>query len=170
MSSIKTLVLSLLLALAVYSSAQAQDSTRLQRYGYVIGASLAFALFDYVGFNLTQNVNQSPPWIYRSVQVLTQAAISYFLYKTCGISSAIAFNIIWWTWGDDLGFYGYQLLFNMPYPWPNRTYRNDLQANHITWAGWTPIGLLRTPGSAIARDALYGQAVLGFSIALTILW
>ncbi len=163
------LFLGLLLATS-HTTLHAQDSTRLQRYEYVVGASLAFSLLDYVGFNLDINIHDNSKVVYRSLQALTQVAISYFLYKTCGLNSAIAFNLIWWTWGDDLGFYGYQMAFNMARPWPNRTYRNDLRDNHITWAGWTPIGLLRPSGSVIARDALYGQAVIGFSIALGLLW
>lgn len=168
--AMRTLLIALILVFLGSSGARAQDSTRLQRYEYVVGASLAFSLLDYVGFNLDINIHNNSTVVYRTLQVLTQAAITYILYKTCGLNSAIAFNLIWWTWGDDLGFYGYQLAFNNPAPWPNRTYRNDLRDNHITWAGWTPIGLLRPQGSAIARDALYGQAAIGFSIAMSLLW
>ncbi len=166
----KLLLIACLLSVALYSSARAQDSTRLNRYESVIGVTIAFSLFDYIGWNLDVNIHHNPVWIFRGIQVLAQAAISYFLYKTCGLNSAIAFNLIWWTWGDDLAFYGYQLGINMGSPWPNRTYRNDLQVNQITWAGWTPIGMMRSPGSVIARSALYGQAVVGFSIAMGLLW
>lgn len=170
MSPIKSFVLTLLLAVALCSASRAQDSTRVQRYEYVIGATIAYSLFDWVGWNLDVNINNNPVWIYRSVQILTQAAISYFLYKTCGLSSSVAFNLIWWTWGDDLAFYGYQYAFNVGHPWPNRTYRDDIGGNQITWAGWTPIGLLRPQGSTIARNALFGQAAIGLTVALGILW
>lgn len=166
----KAFLLCLFLLVLTAPSGRAQDSARLQRYEYVIGASLAYSFLDYVGFNLDVNIHHNTVWIYRGLQTLTQAAISYFLYKTCGLNSAIAFNVIWWSWGDDLGFYGYQLGINMGSPWPNRTYRNDLRDNQITWAGWTPIGLLRPQGSRIPRDALYGQAAVGFTVALGLLW
>jgi hypothetical protein len=166
----KKVIAIFVIVLSFSSQTRAQDSTRLERYGYVIGASLAFSLLDYVGFNLDlYKHNNNSLFVYHSIESLTGAAITYFLYKTCGLSSALSFDLIWWTWGDDLGFYGYQDAFNIA-SWRNRTAHNDLKNNQITWAGWTPIGLLRPQGSVIARSALYGQVAIGFSIAMGALW
>ncbi len=108
-------------------------------------------------------------------------AINYFLYQTCGISSAISFDLIWWTWGLDLGFSGWGDVINPAYPWINRTNSSlgtdggkfnspNAGRNAVDWAGWTPVGLLRRPKSFIALNTLYAQAVVGFSISMAILW
>jgi hypothetical protein len=170
----KTLVVTILILFLLNAPLQAQDSTRLKRIEYIIGGSLAFSLADYIGFNLVKTPNGSIFW-YRCIEATEQTAISYFLYKTCGISSVIAFNLIWWTWGDDLAYYGWTNLFNPPSDafntsdWENRT-NSGLRLTGIDWAGWTPIGLTRPQGSNIARSTLIAQAVIGLSVSLAILW
>lgn len=151
---------------------RAQDSTRVKRIEYVVGATLGFALVDYVAYNL---IRQHEGWPgnfnvgigYRLIQGTVQAAISYFLYKNFGLPSAISFNLIWWTWGDDLAYYGWGKVVNPLFSWSNS---GPLLSNHITWAGWTPVGIFRTQGSVIAPSTLYAQAIIGFSVSLAILW
>ena len=98
---------------------------------------------------------------------------SYLLYDQLGLPSAVAFNMMWWSWCDDLGFYGWANAIDPPRPpgseWENRDF-NGLKQNHITWAYWTPIGLLRPKGAVIARDALIGQAAVGATISIAQLW
>ena len=155
------------------SSLHAQDSTlqksKWQKLAYVAGAGATFSLLDYVGYSLIRSNNAAPEW-YRLVEGTVQAGISYFLYKECGISSAISFNLIWWTWGLDLGWYGWSYVLNPASDghWENRTW-SGLHLRQINWAGWTPIGLLRPHGSWIARDALYWQSIIGFAISIAIL-
>ena len=170
-----TFLATILALLILNAPLRAQDSTRLKRIEYVAGASLAFSLIDYVGLNLVRT-QHGPGFLYRCVEATEQTAISYFLYKTCGLSSVIAFNLIWWTWGDDLAYYGWTNLLNPASPnsfnsyvWENRT-NSGLLLPNINWAGWTPIGLLRPQGSWIARNALIAQAVIGFSVSIGILW
>lgn len=147
------------------------NTTKLERVSYVIGASLAFSLFDYVAFNAVvfapSNTDHSVPFAYRAVQASVQTALSYFLYKQVGLSSTVSFNLIWWTWGDDFGWYGWCNLINPAAPWYNRSF-NGLQTNGITWAGWTPIGLLRKQKTVISRDVLVSQSVIGFSLSMLI--
>ena len=148
----------------------------LVKAAYVVGASLAFSLFDYVGYSFTrpegEHFTRRDPAllsVYRVLQVAVQSAITYFLYKECGLSSAISFNLIWWTWGDDLAFNGWGYLFDPVYPpWANRE-NNDLRGNAVKWAGWTPIGLTRRQGTIIPTDVLIPQAIVGFSISMAIL-
>ncbi|MDP4199691.1 MAG: hypothetical protein Q8922_03710 [Bacteroidota bacterium] len=165
----------LLVLLCFGSPSRAQDSARFARLGYVIGASVAFSLADYVGYSLARvdNVNGHAPIWYRLIESSVQAGMSYLLYEKFGLPSTIAFNLIWWTWGDDLGYYGWANALNPGKQsvgvWENRE-GNGLRSNHITWASWTPIGVLRPPGSLIARDALIAQAMVGFSVSMAILW
>jgi hypothetical protein len=148
-------------------SESAKTLTRIDRIGYVCGASLAFSLFDYVGFNATKSSTTALS-VYRVLQVATQSGITYFLYKECGLSSAISFNLIWWTWGDDIGYFGWAYAFNPKPPWEGR-YHNGLQSYDISWASWTPIGLTRKKGSLIDKATLVIQAMFGFSISIAIL-
>ena len=163
----KLFPLILLSGLLLNSPVRAQDSTRLARFEYVIGSTLAFSMFDYFGFNIV-----STEWhegaIYRVLQVGAQAAITYFLYKNLGLSSAISFNLIWWTWGTDLTYYGWANAFNS-FAWEGRKH-TGLMGDEIDWAWWTPIGLLRPKDSQIARSALIAQAVVGLSVSIAIIW
>ena len=148
-------------------SESAKDLTKIERIGYVCGASLAFSLFDYIGSNATKN-NNGARTAYRILEVTVQTAITYFLYKKCGLNSAISFNVIWWTWGDDLAYYGWAYVFNPKPPWEGRNY-NGFQGDAISWASWTPIGLTRKKDSLIDKATISIQAMLGFSISIAIL-
>jgi hypothetical protein len=162
----KRVILILVIILSFSTLARAQDSTRLERIGYVLGSSALFGLADYFAWNTIHHPRVFLP--YRLVQGTVQAAITYFLYRKFGLSSAISFTCLWWSWCDDLGYYGWANALNS-FSWEGRTW-NGLHDTEIDWAGWTPIGLLRPQGSLIARNALIAQAVIGFSVSLAILW
>jgi hypothetical protein len=176
--SLLTLALSIAVSQAKAQNAANQDSTntdgaqRLERFEFVLGSCLAFSLADYAGYNIFVKGDQSRTGAIFGLHVFDAAfggAINYFLYKTCGLSTAISFDLVWWTWGLDLGFSGWGDVINPATPWVNRT-NSSLHSNSITWAGWTPIGLLRQQGTVIDKYALYAQAIVGFSISMPILW
>lgn len=172
---VKSLIILVLLSVALSRPLQAQtDSARWRHIEYVLGASAAFSLFDYIGYNLANRTSFLPA--YRVLQTSVQLALSYFLYKTCGLSSTIAFNLLWWTWNDDLLYYCWADLFNVKSPnalnssiWENRS-NSGLNYSSPYWAWWTPIGLLRPKHAPIARSSLLAQAAIGFSISMAILW
>lgn len=140
-------------------SESAKDRTKIERIGYVCGASLAFSLFDYIGYNLVRD-DHNAVFYYRILETAIGSALTYFLYKECGINSAISFDLIWWTWGDDLGYYGWANLLKSRY---------GFKLQSVTWAGWTPIGLTRKKNSIIDNATLTIQAMIGFSISIGIL-
>ena len=146
-------------------------TSKLERIAYVVGASLIFSLFDYVAFHKVvfapDNKDLSVPFSYRVAQSSVQVGLSYLLYKEMGLSSVAAFNTIWWTWGDDLAFYGWLNLINAAPPWYNRSF-HGFQGNGVTWAGWTPVGLVRPQNTIISKDVLITQVLIGFSIAMVI--
>jgi hypothetical protein len=178
------LLLPLFLSLAVLpAKAQSwttQDSTktageqRLERIEYVVGSAVAFSLFDYTGFNVLgsmhlKNDNKVGLTMLHLLDAFAGTGINYFLYSKFGLSSAISFDLIWWTWGNDMGFYGWTYLLNPASPWINRT-NNGLRGGEVNWAGWTPVGLIRPQGSWIANSTLFAQSIIGFSISMAILW
>ncbi|MCB2204663.1 hypothetical protein KQI65_07935 [bacterium] len=137
---------------------------------YLAGAALGMGLFDYVGFNLVRDNDVTTP-IYRVVQGLTQIGVSWLLYEKVGLPTAIAFNLVWWTWGLDALFYGYTELFNVGGSWRTRgTFNREVNANHVKWASWTPVGIAQgmDPDKAIAGDALIAQVLVGAALAVTI--
>jgi hypothetical protein len=142
-----------------------QTPTKLERAAYVIGGSLAFSFVDYIGYNLTRYNSHASRVAFRLFQATLQAGISYFLYKKCGLNSAIAFNLIWWTWGDDLGFYGWAYTTRI-YPWDDNS---GIKNGYISWAGWTPVGLVRKQGSSIPVSTFVAQSIIGFAISIAIL-
>jgi hypothetical protein len=168
----RTVLIIILFTFVFVLPIRAQDSTHLERYGFVVGSCLAFSLLDYIGYNTLVTPNHGSASSILSLHIFDAAfgsAINYFLYKTCGLPSAISFDLIWWTWGLDLGFSGWGDAINPATPWVNRT-NSSLHGNSITWAGWTPIGIWRKQGTVIDKYTLYAQAIVGFSIAMPILW
>jgi hypothetical protein len=137
---------------------------------YLTGAALAFGLFDYVGFNLARD-NSTTLILYRVLQVMVQAGVSWFLYEQVGLPTAIGFNILWWTWGLDTIFYGYTELFDVGGSWRGKgVFQSDIMGNHCTWASWTPVGISRgmDPEKRIAGNTLVAQSLVGAVLAFTV--
>ncbi|MBR9978975.1 MAG: hypothetical protein KFH87_12890 [Bacteroidetes bacterium] len=147
-----------------------EEVTAGARLLYLTGASLGLALFDYVGYNLVRGNPTTTP-IYRVIQGLVQAGVTWLLYEQVGLPTAIGFNLIWWTWGLDAIFYGYTELFNVGGTWKGRgVWRGDIMNNNCTWASWTPVGIARgmDPEKPIAGNTLVAQSLIGAVTALTI--
>lgn len=137
---------------------------------YLTGASVVYAGVDYLGYNLT-NRNPTALKVYRVFQVLMQAGISWFLYEQLGLPTAIGFNLIWWTFGDDILYYGYANVLNPGGKWESRgAFTHSVMGNHCTWAYWTPLGLLRGMDNkkVIAGNTLVAQSIIGAALAITI--
>ena len=136
---------------------------------YLGGAVLGFSLFDYVGFNLVRYSDALPA--YRVLQTLVQAGITWFLYEQVGLPTAIAFNVIWWSWGADVAYYGWTELFNAGGTWERRgAFQKQIMENHCTWAWWTAVGVARgmKRDEVIAGDTLVAQSLIGAALAVTI--
>jgi hypothetical protein len=127
-------------------------------------------MFDYIGYNLVRDNTSTLP-IYRVMQALVQAGITWILYEKLGLPTAAAFNLVWWTWGTDALFYGYTELFNVGGNWKGRgVFQSDIMDNNCTWASWTPVGMLRGMDSSrpISGDTLLAQFLVGAVAAVTI--
>lgn len=137
----------------------------------VLGVTLGYSLFDYVGYNLTKN-NPTSLRAYRVLQAITHVSCTYYLYQKHGTKAALAFNVIWWTFGDDLLYYGYASMFNPGGSWEGRDVAQSVMQKGVRHAYWTPLGRMRGSDrrTPISGDAIQAQAALGFiaAIALTI--
>lgn len=163
-----SLVLALTLFGAHFSSLSAQD--KLEKAAWVAGSVVALGVYDYFGYNLTQD-RQPALTIYRISFVLAQAGLTYLLYEKFGLPSAIGFNLIWWTFGVDMVYYG--VCEMNPDPggtWPGRGAWAAESREGLKFAHWTPVGLLRgaREGDPIARNTIVAQAVVGFALGISI--
>jgi hypothetical protein len=142
-----------------------------ERLAWVFGASLAFSAADYIGSNLTEH-SQEPHIVfkYKLVQYVTQLALGYLLYKKCGLPSAIAFGVFWWCFGDDMLYYCIAEAVNPGGKFEGRGSLGRVVRDGVYHAGWTPVGLARGghQRSHIPGDAILGQSLVGFGLAVTI--
>jgi hypothetical protein len=137
---------------------------------WLAGASAVFSLFDYVGFNLARTDDTSLK-LYRVLQVLVQAGLTWLLHEQAGLGTAVAFNVVWWTWGMDALYYVYTDMFDAGGHWEKRgAFERAILGNQCTWAWWTPIGISRGMDNKrpIAGDALMAQMALGAAAAISI--
>lgn len=141
-------LLSSLLLIASLSFAQTSGEKVL----WLAGSSVAFSLFDYVGYNMTLGTPA-----YRAAQFAVQIAISYILYEKFGLPTAIGFNLVWWTWGCDLLYYQWGRVLP-PYD------RLD-SGKQVSWASWTPAGFGKR---IVPHDTLIAQSLVGAVLAFTI--
>lgn len=137
---------------------------------YLAAATAAFAMFDYICFNLVR-VNGAALRIYRLVQVLVQLGITWLLYGAVGLPTAIAYNVVWWTWGADAVYYAYTALFNAGGHWERRgAFTKNILGNRCTWAWWTPVGIARgmSKTTPIRGGVILAQSLLGVLLALAL--
>jgi hypothetical protein len=126
-----------------------------------------YGFFDYNGFNLI-----TPTLIYRIIQALFFIILSAWLYWCGGIVATTAFLILHQTFLVDFFYY---LLYDL-LKWyggesAGTAFRRDVLGNLVTWASWTPYGLIfrLIPGKKsipISGAVLIWQAVIGFIVAV----
>lgn len=140
----------------------------------VVGSSLAFSLFDYVGFNLARKHDKVG--LYRPLQIAAQAGLTFFLKENFGWKTAGAFNALWWTFNDDLLYYSWAELLNPGNGWDSKGSLKSVLTGDpkVTWGWWTPAGLVNMLGEGKMSDPLSGktllvQAGVGAVVALTLL-
>lgn len=151
-------------------TAKAIPPTSLEKVMYLAGASLLYAGIDFVGYNLSKG-NGRTLLGYRIFQLLMQAGITCALYELCGLPTAASFNLLWWSFGLDILYYGYAEAVNAGGDWERRgNFRANVMGNKATWAYWTPVGISRgmKRSEPIAGSTLVAQSLVGLGIALTI--
>ena len=128
---------------------------------------IIFSLYDYFGFHFSHKkgwevFSMLNP--YRVSQSIMQLIITLLLYYLSGWFSALAFNILWWTWWADLLFYfWYDTLRIFGYPRSPGGFREQVLGNKVTWAYWTAWGLLRFKhkDTLMKKHEIFIQAAAG---------
>ena len=144
--------------------------TKLEKAAWVSGGAVALGIYDYFGYNLTKRSSVASA-VYRSTFFLAQGIITYILYEKFGLPSAIGFNLIWWTFGVDMVFYGVcEMNTNTRGSWGSRGAWAEDSWNGIGHAYFTPIGLLRgaRTGNRIATNTIVAQAIAGGLLGISI--
>lgn len=101
---------------------------------------ILFAFFDYIGFNTIGKWNKV---FYRALQYIFQGVIVWFLWSFDSFGTALWFLFLWWVWIADLIYY---LFFDILRWFGDRSgtaFRNEVLGNLVTWAWWTPAGLIQ---------------------------
>ena len=128
---------------------------------------ILFSLYDYFGFHISHKKGWEDFTLlnpYRISQFIVQIIITISLYILFGWFSALAFNILWWTWWADLLFYfWYDLLRVFGYPRKSGGFKEQVLGNKVTWAYWTPWGLMRFKNkhTIMTWKEIFVQAVIG---------
>jgi hypothetical protein len=128
---------------------------------------IVFSLYDYFGFHLSHKKGWEDFSIintYRVSQFIVQAIITAILFIAGGWFSALAFNILWWTWWADLLFYLWYDMFRVfGYPRKPGGFHEQVLGNKVTWAYWTAWGLMRFKhkDTIMKKHEIFVQAALG---------
>lgn len=139
-----------------------QERDRWRDAGAVVGAHVVFAGFDVL---LYPQLGVENKFWYRATQLMLQAGISYALYEIGGWRPVIAFNLQWWTWNTDLLYYFFYDIAR-----GTTAFKDEVLANRVTWAGWTPVGLILHGGKRerISGNILLTQAGIGLTLGFAI--
>jgi hypothetical protein len=165
----KLFLFSFLLCVPFYFSFTQEQTTFFERAALVTGASVLFASVDYVGYN-TCKTSPKTLAFYRVFQFALQGVLTWKLYQWGDVRCAIAFNVLWWTFTDDLLYYGIAAVVNPPGAWENRRSAGEA-LNAVTWAYWTPLGLARGGSRKVMeKPLLYSQSGAGILFSFTILF
>jgi hypothetical protein len=154
-------------------------------YLFVFIGLAIFAWFDYWAFNLI-----AKHWgyvrTYRIIEASVQAVLAYGLFRAFNpdtnlwaavrtfftnpilLREPLVFLWLWWTWNADLLYYVYaQITDGFNIEWlEHQGGFDDIREDRVTWAWWTPMGLIRGFNEEVrltpipGRD-LYVQAAAG---------
>lgn len=132
-------------------------------------AVLATALFgfvDYVGYN---TIGQKLLVLYRILQTSIQIGIVVLLFEFAGFLAALSFLLLWWTFCSDMIYYGFCAWLRWFKTEPPNAFEQDVEGNVVTWAWWTPYGLVRGHKTEpIDGTILIAQAISGIMVGLAI--
>jgi hypothetical protein len=125
-----------------------------------------FAFFDYWGYNV---LHPFQPVAYRILQHLILIVLAlglYFLSWRC----SVAFLLLWWTWWADAIYYAFYDSLGWYGQNPHvSAWENEVMEGFVTWAWWTPVGLLTKHKRAIPHNTLMWQLVVGVVVALVVM-
>lgn len=128
-----------------------------------------FALFDYFGYNWA--VKHLLMTLYRVAQFAFGLALIGVLVLLGEWWSILMAVLMWWTFNADFLYYNFCKWFNA-FPDEHDAFENEVLADKVTWAWWTPAGLIlgrwKDRGKAINGAILIGQCVLGVLAAIAI--
>ena len=147
----------------------------------ILAFTFAFSLFDYFAYNISAKKGWTNGLLapYRIAQTCVQIILIAIAWAFVNGIVAIGFTLLWWTWCCDWIFH----IFCLSNLFEDRKYVWDKDArkkywNNISWAWWTPYGLLDLLISGKDKETKYFkivgwrilavQSLIGISITVTI--
>jgi len=136
---------------------------------FAILAMFLFGFIDYVGYNTVR-----PNWFYRVLQNIINIGICVGLYFISGIWCTILYIILYETFCADFVYYlFYDMLKWYGGDYAGHAFKSDVLGNSVTWAWWTPYGLVKRflvgkKYVPISGEILIEQAQFGIAIVIAI--
>lgn len=163
MRTIITTAITTALCITLIATAEAQP-TRGERALWLGIGYTAFTLYDYLLYPAIAPHGSQDLLLYRVSQLAVQAGLTWLLIDQTDWRTGLAFNLLWWTWWNDFGYYA---LYEIRTP---GTFANEVLANRVTWAWWTPYGLARgNKSKPIEANILITQAGIGGVISFSLI-
>lgn len=158
----------------VFSPEQPQPEERMgfwPKLGYLMLAHGIYSTVDALVYPIVsaqQNHPRRNVPLYRVGQGVLEFGLGRLLTSITGdVKVEVAFHIQHWTWLNDFMYYPiYDALHG------TNAYREEVSGGHVTWAGWTPVGLYRwsqgRQREAIDERTLIIQSAAGFSVGVVL--
>ena len=127
-------------------------------------ALIVFAFFDYFGYNVLHKIQPTVCGITQHALLIAIAAILYFLAWQC----TVAFILLWWTWWADAIYYVFADSFRWYHKAGDR-WQAEAVEDRVTWAWWTPMGLMLPYKMPMPYTTLLRQLIIGMALALIIM-
>ena len=112
---------------------------------YILAFTVGFSLFDYFAYNISAKKGWTDSIFapYRIAQTCVQIILIAIAWAFVNGIVAIGFTLLWWTWGCDWIFHVFCLtnIFNDIKYILDKELR-EKYFNKISWAWWTPYGLV----------------------------
>ena len=134
-------------------------------------AAVLFGFGDYWGFN---TLGQKHLVVYRIIQTASQILLAAGCWALGGHWAAFSFLMLWWCFWADLVYYACCALLKWYPAEPANAFEQNVMGNVVSWAWWTPYGLIRMLfGQAKKTDPINGnilivQALIGTALAIVI--
>lgn len=128
-------------------------------------AGILFAFFDYTFYN---TLGQKKLTLYRVIQTAFQILLVVALWFV-GPLASVLFMLLWWTWNCDLLYYFFCYILHWYSAQPKNSFEQYILSDTVTWAWWTPYGLIRGHKSEpIDGDILVIQASAGIILSIVL--
>lgn len=151
-----------------------KDPSTWDKLLVVLGGAAIVSLTDYIAYNMVRDDAQTTSNGYRPMQIAVQGAAAKLIQDLAGTDALLGAAMFQWFFGADLMYYAWGCIpAHGEGSWEGRADVLKLvRSGRITWAGWTPLGLLKKlfggDSSMTFGEAMF-QGVTGLWLAVLLM-